>query len=199
MDNLITIGQAAGILKCNTSLLRFYEKEFEIDITRTSSNRRMYSAKDIESFRYIAKLKDKGYSNSQIKSVLNSERVNRVENFAQVQLETLRVEENIGSIETLRTDPEAVDLNEEIQAAGDLQPPITSSDIIAIFNVISQLRDEINELKNMESVRGKNELMEENARLKAKIKEKTYELVEVREKLSLAGKKAQKRSLFGKL
>jgi len=148
----LSIGAVAKILGCNKSLLRYYEEQFEIEVPRSKSNRRYYTVTELEKFRYILKLKDSGLSNPEIKSVLDSERVNRTE------------------YEFLATDRQ-----EE-----SFTPP-KSDELKALYDIIAGLRDEINELKNMGAVLEKSELIEENKALKQKLKEKTYELVSLRE------------------
>lgn len=57
-----TIGQVADILHVTTSTLRFYEKKVRsIQPVRSSTGRRMYRPKDIETLRMVLYLvKDKG-------------------------------------------------------------------------------------------------------------------------------------------
>lgn len=166
MENYLTVGKAAEILKCNKSLLRFYEHEFNLEIPRTQTNRRIYSEKEIEKFRYINKLKKEGRSNTQIKAVLNSE---RIEKFS---YENTYSENDLG------------------QAAVK-----NNMDMELLLQAIGQLRDEINALKNASGLKEKDELMNENIRLREKLKEKTYELVDTREKLNNAIK-YNKKSFF---
>jgi len=166
LENEYTVGQAAQILNCNKSLLRFYEDEFDLNIPRTASNRRMYSDKEIEAFRYIARLKKEGRSNAQIKAVLKSERI-----------EKFTVENTYAHAD------------EQISVSGG------NMNMELIFQAIAQLRDEINSLKDLSGTKEKDELLNENTRLREKLKEKTYELVETREKLNNAIK-SNKKSFF---
>lgn len=176
MENMMTIGKAAQLLGCNKSMLRYYESEFKMDIPRTSSNRRMYSEKEIEAFRYINRLKQEGRTNTQIKAVLHSQRIEKF---------SYREEDGDNGLPRAQTqEGELV----EVRAAQE-------ENMQALFAVIAELRDEINAIKGMGNFQDKDELLSENARLKAKLKEKTYELVETREKLSQATK-APRRGLF---
>ncbi|MBR6800858.1 MAG: MerR family transcriptional regulator [Eubacteriaceae bacterium] len=156
-DNL-SIGTVAKILGCNRSLLRYYEEQFEIDVPRSISNRRYYTHVELEKFRYILKLKDSGLTNTEIKSVLSSERVNRTE------------------YEFL-----TIPAPEENEQTGEKAPSSASDELSGLYEMIANLRDEINELKNMGAVMEKSELIKENNILKQKLKEKTYELVSLRE------------------
>lgn len=156
-EHNIFIGQASEILHCNKSLLRFYEKEFSLNIPRIKSGRRIYGAKELESFRYIDKLKKNGYNNTQIKAVLSSERLNSENTKNESDEEDFKAENNIVPV---------------------------SENASAILELINQLKKEVTELKNLSEFRNKETLIKENEDLKRKLKEKTYELVETREKLT---------------
>ncbi len=151
----LSIGELAKILGCNRSLLRYYEEQFSLEIPRNSSNRRYYTPKELEKFRYILKLKDSGLSNPEIKSVLESERIERTE------------------YEFLTVEPEK---------DRPAPPPERTEELRELYEIIASLRDEINELKSMGAVMEKSLLVEENNSLRQKLKEKTYELVSLREK-----------------
>jgi len=73
---------------------------------------------------------------------------------------------------------------------------VRNADLAALYTIIAQLRDEVNELKLHSSPKGSEELIEENARLKAKIKEKTYELVDVRDKLGQLEARHSRKGFF---
>lgn len=169
MDEGIYIGQAAELLNCNKSYLRFYESEFSLDIPRNSSNRRIYTSLELEKFRYIDKLKNDGYTNTQIKAVLNSQRVQN----SSYDADAMNMSDNESS-------------NHEYNR---------TADVSQLYDMLLKLRDEISDIKEMGSYREKNELQKENEILKAKLKEKTYELVEIRERLTNM-KKAGQRKLF---
>ena len=169
MEKYIFIGQAAKILQCNKSLLRYYEDEFGLDIPRNQSGRRIYSTKELEMFRYIYKLKAEGQSNSNIKAVLLSDRsANDVYCFTEV----------------LMDDDEKAE-----------QPNVSSDAVTELFAMMEHIIRDIAELKNMSQSENNHDLVSENNELRQKLKEKTYELVETREKLSSL-KKASARKLF---
>ncbi len=67
-----TISEAADITGYAPHVLRYYEKEFNIDVPRTESNHRYYTYKEIELIQYIKSLKEKGFSNKQINLIINS-------------------------------------------------------------------------------------------------------------------------------
>ncbi len=56
-------------------VLRYYEDDFELDIPRNKANHRYYTYKEVEIFQYIKSLQDKGFTNKQIKLILNSPEV----------------------------------------------------------------------------------------------------------------------------
>lgn len=151
------------MLGCSKSCLRYYESEFNLTIPRGEANRRFYTPRELEMFRYIYKLKADGMKNAQIKAVLNSERINE------------------RSFEDKIFKPEEVD---EEQA-----------DPTGLKELISELLREIGELRKVSRYKNTSDLQKENDELKSKLKEKTYELVETREKLNNI-KKAGSKKLF---
>ncbi len=168
MNEGLLIGQAARILNCNKSYLRFYESEFNLSIPRSESNRRIYTSREMEKFRYIDRLKNDGYTNAQIKAVLNSERINKM---------SYKDTDDILSDENTQSDN---------QNEGE-------RNLAEIYEIISKLRDEIIDIKSSGECMEKNELIKENELLKTKLKQKTYELVETRERLTNIKKAGQKR------
>lgn len=179
-----TISEVAEITGYAPHVLRYYEKEFEIDIPRNNSNHRYFTYKEIELIQYIKSLQEKGFSNKQIKLIL-------------------------ASPETLMNNQEAMD--------GDLVP-INSTDLdtyqlareisttleeeffqrLESFfennreinnKLIEELKEEIIMLRNELNSKERDVLICENAKLKMKVKEKTFENIELREKLKKAEEK----------
>ncbi|WP_290770538.1 MerR family transcriptional regulator [Anaerofustis sp.] len=155
-----TITQASNILNCKPYLLRFYEDEFELKIPRSSNNRRYYTTKEIDIFRYIEALKGEGKKNKEIK-------------------------------ETLTEGKEKI-IFEEIE---EENPVKEENNITCLIKTINSLREEIESLKQQDTFKQRDELIAENARLKMKLKERTYEVSVLKEKYN-ALKQAKKRSLF---
>lgn len=155
-----TITQASNILNCKPYLLRFYEDEFGLEIPRSSNNRRYYTTREIDIFRYIESLKDEGKKNKEIKETL-SESKNKII-FEEIEEEKPKEEEN---------------------------------NITCLIKTINSLREEIEDLKKQDNFKQRDELIAENARLKMKLKEKTYENSILKEKYN-ALKQSRKRSLF---
>ena len=75
-----TIGEVARMFNVNTSLIRFWEKEFNIlRPTKTDSGKRMFTQKDIEDFKQIYHLvKERGYTLQGAKDFLRQKK-NEVE------------------------------------------------------------------------------------------------------------------------
>jgi DNA-binding transcriptional MerR regulator len=63
--------EAANALGCSTDILRKYERNFNLKIQRNGENYRMYKEKDMETFKNILQLKERGLSLNQIKDILD--------------------------------------------------------------------------------------------------------------------------------
>ena len=100
IDETYSIKEASEIVGFKPHVIRYYEKEFELDIPRTESNRRVFSYKELEEFRYIKTLKNKGLTNKQIKQILKSPEIKLDDNynpdiFAETAVSDLIVGENL--------------------------------------------------------------------------------------------------------
>ena len=71
-----SIGEVAGMFDVNTSLIRFWEKEFSvIKPHKTQSGKRMFTSKDVDNFHMIYHLvKEKGMTLNGAKQVLKEKR-----------------------------------------------------------------------------------------------------------------------------
>lgn len=67
-----TISEVSEITGYAPHVLRFYEKEFDIQVPRTDSNHRYYTYKEVELIQYIKNLQEKGFTNKQIKLIIQS-------------------------------------------------------------------------------------------------------------------------------
>ena len=63
--------EAANALGCSTDILRKYERNFKLKIQRNGENYRVYKEKDMETFKNILQLKERGLSLNQIKDILD--------------------------------------------------------------------------------------------------------------------------------
>jgi DNA-binding transcriptional MerR regulator len=67
------ISDAAGIVGVETHVLRYWEDELELTIPRNEMGHRYYTRENIQEFRRIRELKEKGYQLKAIKGVLHGE------------------------------------------------------------------------------------------------------------------------------
>lgn len=160
----LTISEAAEITGYPPYVLRFYEKEFNLKVPRTDNNQRFYTEREIEMMNKIKILKDRGVSNNRIKMELGL-----IE----------RDEKN-----TYKNENEHFILNE----LESIKKELFKLDMI--IETLMEIKDEINQIKIQSADKENDILIVENARLKMKLKEKTYELVELKEKL-IKGKYAK--------
>jgi DNA-binding transcriptional MerR regulator len=170
-----TISEVSEMTGYAPHVLRYYEKEFEIDIPRTESNHRYYTTKEIELIQYIKMLQDKGFSNKQIKLIISSP-------------ELVVSNSNDTSLEVMNNDIDASSIAIEISKS--LEDIFFSrlNDIITKGNqdnisLIQELKDEIMSLKQEINSKERDVLICENAKLKMRLKEKTYEVLEIKDKL----------------
>ena len=160
----LSISEAAEITGYPPYVLRFYEKEFNLKVPRTDNNQRFYTQREIEMMNKIKILKDRGISNNRIKQ----------------ELGLIEKEE----INTYRSETEEFILNETENIKKELYK------IEIILESLNDIKEELSTIKTFSSDKENDVLVVENARLKMKLKEKTYELVELKEKL-LKGKYAK--------
>lgn len=69
-DELFSIGQICELLEIENFNLRYIEKTVGLNIKRNNVGERIYSPKDIETFKFIFELKNKGLNYKAIKKVL---------------------------------------------------------------------------------------------------------------------------------
>jgi DNA-binding transcriptional MerR regulator len=77
-----TIGEVAEIFKVNTSLIRFWEKEFDIiQPKKNKKGNRLFTAEDLENFRVIFHLvKERGYTLQGAKNKLKENKAGTLNN-----------------------------------------------------------------------------------------------------------------------
>ncbi len=173
-----TISEVADITGYAPHVLRYYEKEFNIDIPRKESNHRYYTYKEIELINYIKSLKEKGFGNKQINLIINSP-------------EEILSSEGQGSIIPLdnnRHDLQLTDIAMEISSAIEERffeklSEYLSSENNNTSNLLEDLREEIISLRSELNSKERDVLICENAKLKMQVKEKTYEIVKLKEDL----------------
>lgn len=181
IDKQYTISEVAELTSYPPHVLRYYEKEFELEILRNESNHRYYTYIEIEKFQYIKSLQEKGFSNKQIKLIIQSpELLLGSEN--ETALTEIDSNKTINSIElaeeislTLREDFFDELFNELIDVLNNNNQNSTKT--------IEELRDEIVGLRDELNSKERDVLICENAKLKMKVKEKSYQTAELREQL----------------
>jgi len=177
MDKQYGISEVAEITGYPPHVLRYYEKEFELDIPRNESNHRYYTYAEIELFQYIKSLQDKGFSNKQIKLIIKSPEVlvNSNDETALTsinQLDSTNMVELAQEISLKLYDKLLDGLHEMFENNKEYNDKL----IKELMYEIAALRNEINSKE-------RDVLICENAKLKMKIKEKSYEVAELKEKI----------------
>lgn len=168
-----TISEVSELTGYAPHVLRYYEKEFEIDVPRTDSNHRYYTIKEIELIQYIKMLQDKGFSNKQIKLIITSP-------------ELVVSNPNDSSLAVLSNELDTSGLAMEISKSLEEIFFIRLNDIITKSNqdsigIIQELKDEIISLRQEINSKERDVLICENAKLRLKLEEKTFENLEMTE------------------
>ncbi len=180
-----TISEAAEVTEYPPHVLRYYEKEFELDIPRNEANHRYYTFQEIEIFQYIKVLQEKGFSNKQIKLIIESPEL------------ALNEEESAALTNIMPRDKiEPEKLSKEI--SGYLQEEFFN-ELVATLDkntegntkLLEELRDEITKLRNELNNSERDVLICENAKLKMKVKQKTYENLELKEEINKSKNKTE--------
>ncbi|WP_416197964.1 MAG: DNA-binding transcriptional regulator, MerR family [Sporanaerobacter sp.] len=177
MQRQYTISEVSELTDYPPHVLRYYEKEFELDIPRNESNHRYYTYKEIELIQYIKSLQNKGFSNKQIKLIIKSPE--------------LIVDDNEETAITTIMPMEKLDINHLSQEISDNLHNILNEELKPLIDskynsneqIILELKEEIENLRKEISSKERDVLICENAKLKMKIKEKSYETAELREEL----------------
>ncbi|KAB3534024.1 MerR family transcriptional regulator [Alkaliphilus pronyensis] len=189
-NEVYSINEIAELTGFKPHVIRFYEKEFSLKIPRDTGNRRYFTYRELEDLLYIKSMQEKGLTNSQIKQVLKSPKIS---------LDTKTRKEVAVSA------PAKVNRNEEKnyevllkEATQYLSMQVHES----IKNIdtrkeIEELSEKIDELKNKLNNQEKDVLICENAKLKMKVKEKSYEVAELKDKLRR--EQAQNKSFFQRM
>lgn len=174
-----TISDVSHLTGYAPHVLRYYEKEFQLNIPRNDSNHRYYTVKDIELIQYIKMLQDKGFNNKQIKLIVNSEElITSNPNNTSMDLSYTRDNYELNTNSIAMEISNSLEENffnkiEEIIEAAKLQN----------MNLVEDLKSEIILLRNELNSKERDILICENAKLKMKLKEKTYENIALNEKL----------------
>ena len=161
-----TISEVAEITGYASHVLRYYEKEFEIDVPRKDSNHRYYTYKEIELIQYIKMLQDKGFGNKQIKLIISSPEL-VLTNSEETSLEV--VEDNKLTVDTDYIAREISNILEE-SFLEKISHYIDMGNKDSV-NIIMELKEEIINLRSEINSKERDILICENARLKMKVME----------------------------
>lgn len=178
-EKRFTISQAAEITGYKPHVIRFYEKEFNLEIPRNKSSHRYFTYKEIEILEYINKLQEKGLTNNQIKLILKSpeimvERNDQVKEIAVTQ----SYPSHVSSLEN-HLKEHFDQFREEISGG------------------LSNLSENIKELSDEVRAKDKDVLICENAKLKMDLKRKAYEVAELKDQLRR--ERSKRKPLLGRL
>lgn len=174
-EKVYTISEVAELTDYQAHVLRYYEKEFELEIPRNEANHRYYTYKEIENLNYIKSLQEKGFTNKQIKLILNSPEI----------LVNEQDETAVTSVATASFDDDKLErINAFIKnlIIDEVKPAIIESNNENL-KVINDLKEEITSLRREINSQERDILVTENAKLRMKVKEKSYEAAQMREKV----------------
>ncbi len=177
LDKEYTISEVAEFTSYPPHVLRYYEKEFELEIPRNEANHRVYTYKEIEMFQYIKSLQDKGFSNKQIKLIIKSPEL-ILDSSDEIALTLSQSIDNIDLTQLAREI--SFDLQEEFMEG---LTKILKDGYENSTQVIEELKKEIVALREELTSKERDVLICENAKLKMKVKEKSYEVAELKEKI----------------
>lgn len=183
LDYEYTISEVSEITGYAPHVLRYYEKEFEIDIPRNNSNHRYFTYKEVELIQYIKMLQDKGFGNKQIKIIINSPEImlnNQDETGlvpvdSDLYFDTYQIAKEISMV-----------LEEDFfeRLSSSIHEGAESN-----IRVIEELRDEIIMLRNEINTKDRDVLICENAKLKMQIKENSFENIQLKNKIRILEEK----------
>ncbi|PAB61166.1 MerR family transcriptional regulator [Anaeromicrobium sediminis] len=178
-----TISEVSKITEYPTHVLRYYETDFDLEIPRTNSNRRYYTDKEVETFLYIKDLQGKGLTNKQIKLILKSPEVIINDGEAPVAA-TAEVDIVPNDCTAIMNTSDVYEIQNFITNDLKYKMDEVKTDIIThMENLLEERKDSGQALLNGEPNKEKDVLISENARLKMKVKEKSYELAELKERV----------------
>lgn len=170
-----TISEVSELTGYAPHVLRYYEKEFDIEVPRTDSNHRYYTIREVELIQYIKSLQDKGFSNKQIKMIITSPELVTA-NTNETALDIQHKELDISNI--------ALEISKSLEELffERLDEVITKNNNNSI-EIIEGLKEEIRALRLEMNSKERDVLVCENAKLKMRLKEKTFESIELKEKI----------------
>lgn len=182
LDNNVeySISETSEITGYATHVLRYYEKEFDIEIPRKDSNHRYYTFREIELIQYIKSLQEQGFSNKQIKIIINSPQ----SILSPIEGNSLQIKE--GKDLNINISDMAMEISKSLEENffEKLSVYMEEKDFNNT-NLIQELKDEIISLRHEMNSKERDILICENAKLKMKVKEKIYENIKLKDKIQI--------------
>lgn len=89
-EKLYSVSEAVRLIGVESHVLRYWEEELHIEIQRTSQGHRIYSAENIEMFRQVRELKEKGIQLKAIRVLLEETEPTEEQAKIREQIETFR-------------------------------------------------------------------------------------------------------------
>ncbi|AEE96601.1 MerR family transcriptional regulator [Mahella australiensis] len=196
-EKTYTISEVAKLTGYEPHVIRYYEKEFDLNIPRTKSNHRYFTYREIELLEYIKALQDKGFTNSQIKDIINAPQQPLDNEDAKFDADVattdlpvpsagLMMQANLNGILSELKD----DILEEMRMQLQMEHEPYRLALADIADQIKELAAKLND-------KDEDVLLSENAKLKMQVKQKAYEIASLKEEL--ARERNKKRSLFSRL
>ncbi|MDR7869976.1 MAG: MerR family transcriptional regulator [Tissierellaceae bacterium] len=172
-----SISEVSEITGFAPHVLRYYEKEFDIEVPRKDSNHRYYTYKEIELMLYIKDLKDKGFANKQIKMIINS---------PQAVFSNEETDIDVMKTDTYMIDPTEIAVQISSVVENRFFEKLTSyleENKNNTTDLVETLKDEIIALRQEINSKEHDVLICENAKLRMKVKEKVYENVKLKDEI----------------
>ncbi|GAB6087858.1 helix-turn-helix domain-containing protein [Alkaliphilus crotonatoxidans] len=189
---IYTMKEASEITGFQPHVIRYYETEFQLKIPRNESNRRYFTYKELEELEFIKSLQEKGLTNPQIRQVLKSPKV---------ILDSRGKQETAISSNVSKPVVKSTDISNEVwvkEAFQYMQMELRDSlKELDYRREIQELSEKVEALRSLLENQEKDVLLCENAKLKMKVKEKSYEVADLKDQLKR--KENQKVSFFDKL
>lgn len=190
-NKIYTMKEAAEITGFQPHVIRYYETEFQLKIPRNESNRRYFTYKELEELEFIKGLQEKGLTNPQIRQVLKSPKV----------ILEAKGKQEVAVSHGPNTASKTLDANGDAWMKEAIQymrmELLDSLKELDYRRELEVLSEKVEELRNLLESQEKDVLLCENAKLKMKVKEKSYEVADLKDQLKR--KENQSTTLFERL
>ncbi|MGI6706860.1 MAG: MerR family transcriptional regulator [Clostridia bacterium] len=180
-----TITEASKITGYKPHVIRFYEKEFGLRFPRNKANHRYFTNVEIDQLNTIKRLQEKGYSNTQIKLILSnpdliSKSIEDMGDVAVTHVSSYMSNNQMKHFDE-QMDHMKKEIIEEIRNQFEFhQQPYRMA--------LTGLAEEVKELAETIKAKGQmippdDAILSENVKLKTQIRQKTYEILDLKEQL----------------